>query len=156
MSWRRSERLRLLRALRGRESEDGGSRLGPDLPKEKYLRGSGTNGNGFRLAGSAAGFGSPPIALSTIVVLKQRGGRPTASLRRYCPTGSDDDLRRVSSGSYCDPRKREGAGWAPSPSLGYPPTAVSALIWPLPLNEFEPVPPWQFCGAPLSTAGKKA
>jgi len=54
----------LLRPLGGRASEGGGSRLGSDLPKEKYLLGSGTNGNGFRLAGSAAGFGSPPIALS--------------------------------------------------------------------------------------------
>src|SRR5260221_12072098 len=54
---------------------------------------------------------------------------------------------RELQGSRPDRRKCES---------GYPPTAANAFTWPCPNQLLYPLPPWQACGAPLSTAGKNA
>jgi len=61
----------------------------------------GTNGNSFRLRGSAAGFGPPPIALSHQA---ERRSTDRLSGAVTAPTGQPSELRRSSSPSSIAPR----------------------------------------------------
>jgi len=62
----------------------------------------GTNGNSFRLAGSAAGFGPPPIALTHQA--ERRSSTDRLPVAVTAPTGQPSELRRSSSPSSIAPR----------------------------------------------------